>query len=452
MKRSLFILLILLLATTGIILAQPISTIGGTANSFDTDQDGINDLEDIDDDNDGILDVFELCGEFGQIETFSHLKVVIKTDDNPGQTTFEIEGAPGHIGHGGPYDEAYTEYIHEFELPESGSYGFAIDDSEGNGMTASGNFKVYLNDYLIISGNGNYGYADYTVFEAGDYMRTCFTSDPSNDDDIDGIINYKDEDYCVLNNKGVCITLDTDMDGIPDYLDLDSDGDALPDFVEAQLTIDYKSATGIDSDQDGLDDVFDFDVTGSRSVVASMGIIPQDSDLDGIFDFLDSDSDNDGFPDELETFIVKINIDEDNDGLDDGADLEEGYANPNGIISDPSTLPDEDGDVFTGGDVDYRDGENNQVLTGIGDEISDESNFSVFPNPVSSQGQITIKGLNGNTASMIVISVDGRSVSFANVDQSGLLDLSSMNLSPGAYVIKTMAGTESKSAKFIVYN
>ena len=33
--------------------------------------------------------------------------------------------------------------------------------------------------------------------------------------------------------------MDTDSDGIPNYLDLDSDGDGIPDNIEAQTTAGY---------------------------------------------------------------------------------------------------------------------------------------------------------------------------------------------------------------------
>ena len=58
------------------------------------------------------------------------------------------------------------------------------------------------------------------------------------DDDNDGIYDtYEGDD-----------TVDTDGDGIPDYLDLDSDGDGCPDTVEAGFT----DADG-DSILDGLE-------------------------------------------------------------------------------------------------------------------------------------------------------------------------------------------------------
>jgi uncharacterized repeat protein (TIGR01451 family)/gliding motility-associated-like protein len=57
--------------------------------------------------------------------------------------------------------------------------------------------------------------------------------DPSADSDADGIPNYKDEDFCVLNNLGICTSMDEDNDGVPNHLDFDSDGDGCFDVNEA---------------------------------------------------------------------------------------------------------------------------------------------------------------------------------------------------------------------------
>ncbi|MBL4939543.1 MAG: gliding motility-associated C-terminal domain-containing protein, partial [Lutibacter sp.] len=57
--------------------------------------------------------------------------------------------------------------------------------------------------------------------------------DPSADSDADGIPNYKDEDFCTLNNLGICTSMDVDNDGVPNHFDFDSDGDGCFDVNEA---------------------------------------------------------------------------------------------------------------------------------------------------------------------------------------------------------------------------
>jgi len=100
-------------------------------------------------------------------------------------------------------------------------------------------------------------------------------------------------------------TVDTDADGIPDYLDTDSDNDGIPDNVEAQVS-------GVDTDGDGIDDIYDVDVTGGTDAdgdgvddaIEATGTI--DSDGDGTPDALDLDSDNDGIPDTVEGTVIQM--------------------------------------------------------------------------------------------------------------------------------------------------
>lgn len=67
--------------------------------------------------------------------------------------------------------------------------------------------------------------------------------------------------------------------------------------------------------------------------------VPKDFDLDGIYDYLDSDSDNDGIPDNIEAlgqnFTAFSNVDLNHDGLDDAYNL---TAIP--VDSDSDSIPD----------------------------------------------------------------------------------------------------------------
>jgi uncharacterized repeat protein (TIGR01451 family) len=149
--------------------------------------------------------------------------------------------------------------------------------------------------------------------------------DPGADSDNDGIPNFLDTNFAGFvdtNNDGVNDNFDTDKDGIPNYLDIDSDNDGIPDQIEAQATSGYTFASGIDSDADGLDNTFDNYVG-----IGGNGINVIDSDGDLIPDYLDSDSDGDGFPDLYEGNDLNFNnilddnvaltgLDTDGDGLD----------------------------------------------------------------------------------------------------------------------------------------
>jgi outer membrane protein OmpA-like peptidoglycan-associated protein len=123
-------------------------------------------------------------------------------------------------------------------------------------------------------------------------------------------------------------TIDTDGDGIPDYQDLDSDNDGIPDALEGAVQTEL---TGNDQDGDGIDDALDVDqVQGSDTNGNGINdaLEPQDSDGDGLPDYLDSDSDDDGVPDVMEGLgdvdgdglLNHLDVDSDNDGIDDGVE------------------------------------------------------------------------------------------------------------------------------------
>ena len=163
------------------------------------------------------------------------------------------------------------------------------------------------------------------------------------DDDNDGILDTNEGNELV----------DTDNDGYPDSIDIDSDNDGIPDNVEAQTTAGYIPPCGADSNGNGLDDAYD----------NGQGIIPVDSDGDGVNDIMDTDADNDNVPDNNEGNDFNFDgvpdqtftgIDTDGDGLDDGyegSNINDGF-DVNDEIDDPATdLPDTDGTE----DVNYRD-------------------------------------------------------------------------------------------------
>jgi len=116
------------------------------------------------------------------------------------------------------------------------------------------------------------------------------------DDDNDAIPDILEGDAAV----------DTDGDGIPDSQDLDSDNDGIPDLVESGA-----NAVVLDADNNGqVDTIFP---TGANGIADSVETLPDsgliaynggillDTDRDGVDDFRDRDSDNDGIFDVVES-------------------------------------------------------------------------------------------------------------------------------------------------------
>lgn len=139
------------------------------------------------------------------------------------------------------------------------------------------------------------------------------TEDPDNDDRPNYLDQDSDDDTIPDSIEG---SGDTDGDGIPNFLDEDSDGDDVPDRIERDPDGSGTPPSGIDNDRDGIDDAEE-----------SEAIKPlADKDNDGIPDFKDPDSDNDGKNDGDEAYdldgdgtrdVDPSGEDDDSNGIDD---------------------------------------------------------------------------------------------------------------------------------------
>ncbi len=221
-------------------------------------------------------------------------------------------------------------------------------------------------------------------------------SDPNdNDADGDGIPNYLDLDsdndgILDIYESGVTVgggdannngafdnavhtttntPKDTDGDGVPDYLDLDADNDAIFDLYEGGGT-GYTDADtdgvidGPDADNDGIQDSAD---ANDAAFGFPSSNTPKDQDVDGVPDYRDLDSDNDGINDIIESGKTGL-TDANNDGIVDGPDadgdgIRDSADSDDVVFGSPggSTPVDTDGDNV----ADYRD------LDSDNDTISD---------------------------------------------------------------------------------
>ncbi len=312
--------------------------------SADLDGDGIDDVTDIDDDNDGILDVDE-CGTIGG--NFVQTATDLRHFSNP----TDAEGSPGTTYAANPttYPGSSSRLLLQF--PEAIPIGTDVS------VFLGADPAVTDTDMQIqrSSGAGNNGgwLASANNIAPGSITEITFTVSGSSLEYI------RIEAYQVgarvygasYGGSVDCTTVDTDGDGIPNYQDLDSDGDGIPDNVEAQPSTSYTAPSGNDANNNGLDDAYE-----------SGGISAVDTDGDGTPDFMDTDSDDDGTPDTTEAILTLSGSDSDNDGLDNIIDTTTGYGDPGGDIDDPTNaagssliLPDSDGDLGSGGDLDFRD-------------------------------------------------------------------------------------------------
>ena len=200
-------------------------------------------------------------------------------------------------------------------------------------------------------GDGIPNYLDVDSDNDGIVDAIESNGNPANDPDKDGrygIGPFKDANGNGLHDDldpamgGTPLVIqDKDRDGLPNYLDLDSDGDGIPDTFEAAFYIvdgenDGIIGTGpiVDADGDGLSDLNDPDF------VVISPLFNQDRDFDGLSNYLDIDSDNDGILDNIEglatnRYVPPTGRDTDGDGIDDAYDVNNGgvasgYANIDG--------------------------------------------------------------------------------------------------------------------------
>ncbi len=295
---------------------------------------------------------YTICNEFGDCSTATVTVNVLPIVDAFDDSVTTEESTPVDI----------MILANDNDLPSSGilttttpSNGVVTINDNGTPNDPSDDFVTYTPDagflgtdsfeYTICDDAGNCSTATVTII---------VTEITDLDTDDDGIVDAFEDLNLDGDNDPATDPTDSDGDGVPDYLDIDSDNDGIPDNIEAQVTIGYISPSGIDANNNGLDDAYE--------VNGNVGLIPLDTDGDGIPDYVDEDSDNDGVLDNIEgndfdqnglADETAIDSDSDNDGLDDG--YEGDNLNDNDVndeIDDPtSALPDTDGD----GIPDYRD-------------------------------------------------------------------------------------------------
>ncbi len=306
-------------------------------NYPDSDNDGIYDNVDIDDDNDGITDVNE-SGVSGKDPSGDEDNDDVPNfaDATPGTGVTWVDANNDGVNDNFDYDgDGIADHI-DIDADNDG----ITDALEANGGVAPTNYNVSTG--MITGAVGANGLPD--AIETGTGPETGVSVYTPGDKDGDGNDDYKDIDSdndgitdAIESNGGVAPTnynsstgtivttvgsngwpdsadpsdggtalpiTNTDADSFPDYLDIDADNDGIVDNIEAQSTSGFTGPSGTDTDGDGWDDAYDPDNSGTPITI-------NNHDGTDTPDYIDLDTDNDGVPD------IREGHDNDSEGTGD---------------------------------------------------------------------------------------------------------------------------------------
>ena len=232
----------------------------------------------------------------------------------------------------------YNVYIY-YKWQRSTNGGVSWVDLAGSAGVAAttwnGSAYEYVNAYTIPP-------AYTTPANTGDLYRMLVATSAPNL--AASSCSYSDSTALTLNVLTICIDIDDDNDGIPDYVELndpvalqDADLDGLPNWSDPSYLpfVDLNGDgfndhfdPGADVDGDGLSNYADPSFAGFTDINLDGINDNMDKDLDGIPNHLDLDSDNDGIPDVVESYgvdtdgngIIDSYTDTDGDGFSQNVD------------------------------------------------------------------------------------------------------------------------------------
>ncbi|MCL5247717.1 Ig-like domain-containing protein, partial [Cellulophaga sp. 20_2_10] len=359
-----------------------------TLTSIDTNASGVNEAWQPTFDIDGTSDTGYISFNIRLVATTTDFQVNLIRF---GGVIYDIDGANTKesvtLQRPGLYAVDSNSLLTVTENNATGTATFSGPEQTWNGVDFGPRLAAYFNYYETSNLNITFTGKLLTGFTSRDYLgsilfRTC---------DINGLFTPSNT-VSANNTAGTPLNtpsgpgtspkytiyqgIDSDNDGIEDHLDIDSDNDGIPDNVEAQLTSSYIPRGTVDSDTDGLGNPYE----GS----GNEGLTAIDTDLDGIPDYLDLDSDEDGISDRVEAgfTLASNNLDNDNDGL----------LNDYDDVDTPGTLFDTNDDQNNGAidlpniaktttpEVDYREvGIDDNDLDGIADSVDlDDDNDGIL--------------------------------------------------------------------------
>ena len=340
----------------------------------DSDNDGVFDAIDIDDDNDGIIDEIEqaFCVPSGTNyigPTYFSTVDIVNVGATPYGAPKPEEWVDGNSASGWQpftWEDQSIPIKFTFNLVApltAGGFSLANDYGAMPDGIKSANVTLYDSDDNIIGTESFTGLSSnsssvtqYNFTQEYNNISYFVIEAPWEGPGTGGAAPYfQMREVGLFTTSDYCAYLYNDSDDIPDHIDLDVDNDGIPDNIEAQSTIGYIAPSGIDLDNDGLDDAYDSNTANTNALI-SAGLTPVNTDATDEPDYLDLDSDNQGGDDTTEAGLTLSGIVGDN-GLDNNYDNGDDYIDVNGSFDNTQNdnFPDNDADVNSGGNIDWRD-------------------------------------------------------------------------------------------------
>ena len=389
-------------------------------NPVDTDGDGVPDYLDLDSDNDGLSDSIESGDDpTNPVDSDGdgspdHLDLDSDGDNVPdsieGLTDADGDGVSDYLDLDSDNDGLSDALEGTADTDGDGIADYLDEDSDNDGIADSVEAEF---EGSIPADKDNDGTPDYLDVDADNDGISDMT-EGSGDRDADGVENFRDLDVDndgildiiearigmvevnqldtdldgvidTSNNYGIngmadivqtapesgvenYTLVDIDGDGVVDYRDLDSDNDGLLDTIESDH--EDTDLNGIIDQEDTQNQQYDYRAGGANfapvvnaaGLASGAGGAPRNTDQDGLADFRDLDSDNDGIVDIVEAFGPEFDVD--NDGVLDGFVDDDGDGVSENFL--PTSPFDSDGDgIYDALELDSdNDGINDLVETG----------------------------------------------------------------------------------------
>jgi hypothetical protein len=362
------------------------------SGNIDSDGDGVSDICDIDDDNDGILD----CGEQNLTGTVSEYFNITGNASVTSANEFQLTPNQNYQS-GQAWSFGRISFNQSFTLSFEANFG--TNDNGADGIAATfhndplGNNVVGNAGQAIGSGNIDNGIAiEFDTFQNAPDIAADHATFWDTDQAAPNTTLRPDVALGASGNieDGQWHTVDISWDASTQTLSYLFDNvysdsytaDLITNFFagESNVYFGFTASTG------GSINNHSIRITNACSLPLS-----EDSDNDGIRNNLDLDTDNDGIPDNVEAqttagYIAPSGLDNDNDGLDNAYD-----ATPNGSSDGTGSTGLTPVNTDNTDDVDYLD------IDSDNDGINDiDESFTTTPIPANGVG---VNGLSDDSES-----------------------------------------------------